>query len=83
MTTYMGIKDIKKAVQPGMFVYFEYYCDGDLWYSTQFGEMFPVPISDVGIATMRNTDKAILFMRYMRIWNEKLEKERGEKNNQT
>lgn len=73
-----GIANIKAVVQPGMFVYFEYYHDGNLWYSTHLDEMFPVPISDVGQATMKHTDKAILFMRYMRLWNEELEIVRAE-----
>ena len=74
--TLNGIKNIKEVVKPGCFVYFEYYVDGDLWYSTENNELFPVPISDTGQATFAKVDKAILFMRYMRLWNEKLEKER-------
>ena len=50
-------------------VSFVYYSDGALWYETDCGFQFPVPVSDrkeVGTATFMATDKAILFMRYMR-----------------
>ena len=67
----MGI-DIKNAVIDNKQVSFAYYFDGDLWYMTEDGEMFPVPVSDIGTATFLNKDKAILFMRYMRKWNENL-----------
>jgi len=47
-------------------VRFIYYRDGDLWYSTEDGFEFPVPISDIGNATFLAEDRAILFMRYIR-----------------
>ncbi len=61
--------DIKRAVMEKRQVTFQFYRDGDLWYSTEFGEEFPVPVSDIGTATFQATDKALLFMRYMRKWN--------------
>lgn len=64
--------DIKNAVKDGKRVRFAYYFDGDLWYQTEDKELFPVPIVDIGNATFLNEDKAILFMRYMRKWNESL-----------
>ncbi len=59
----MNIKDLVK----NKYVIFEYYRDGQLWYSVE-GEIFtfPVPISDIGSATFNRTDKAIMFMRYIR-----------------
>jgi len=48
-------------------VLFEYYREEKLWYiveGTKF--IFPVPISDIGMATFNRTDKAIMFMRYIR-----------------
>lgn len=66
--------DIKNAVTDGKKVRFAYYFDGDLWYQTEDKELFPVPVSDIGNATFLNEDKAILFMRYMRKWNEYLKK---------
>ena len=47
-------------------VSFQFYRAGNLWYKTTDGYEFPVPIDDVGQATMLSTDKAILFMRYIR-----------------
>ena len=44
---------------------FEYCRGGDLWYSTESGFIFPVPISDIGTATFLKEDKGILFMRYI------------------
>ena len=36
-------------------------------------ELFPVPIEDLGTATVRLNEKALLLMRYMRKWNQTLE----------
>lgn len=47
-------------------VRFEYYRKGELWYSTECGFMFPVPLSDTGDGTFAKQDKALLFMRYIR-----------------
>lgn len=47
-------------------VNFEYYRKGELWYRTQDGFLFPVPISDTGDGTFLSSDKATLFMRYIR-----------------
>ena len=64
--------DIKSNVTDGKKVTFEYYRDGSLWYSTEDGSIFPVPIDDIGNATFRREDRAMLFMRYMRKYNESL-----------
>lgn len=63
--------NIKRAVTDNNKVRFTYYRDGCLWYLTEFNELFPVPITDIGTATFKDEDKAILFMRYMRLWNNK------------
>lgn len=47
-------------------VHFMYYRDGALYYRTETNLIFPVPTSDIGNATFLNTDKAMLFMRYIR-----------------
>ena len=47
-------------------VNFLYYKEGELWYATECGFKFPVPISDTGTASMNVQDKAILFMRWIR-----------------
>ncbi len=55
------------------FVTFHYYRDGSLWYKTETDVLFPVPISDIGNATFLASDKAILFMRYIKAWLKTLE----------
>lgn len=59
MTLKDMIKDQKK-------VHFSFYRDMELWYKTEEGFEFPVPIKEVGNATFVAEDKAILFMRYIR-----------------
>lgn len=67
--------NIKDNVTDGKMVTFKHYFDGALWYSTESGDVFPVPIEDIGTATFNATDKAILFMRYMRKFNDSLKSE--------
>ena len=64
--------DIKRAVSENRKVHFKFYQSSELWYQTEFDEVFTVPISDTGTGIFQNEDKAILFMRYMRKWNESL-----------
>lgn len=64
--------DIKEAVMNNRKVTFSYYRDGALWYITHFGDLFSVPIDDIGNATFLAEDKALLFMRYMRKYNEQI-----------
>lgn len=48
-------------------VNFSHYFDGSLWYKTSdTGFEFPVPVSDIGNARFLSTDRAMLFMRYIR-----------------
>ena len=42
--------------------------------NTDDGFTFPVPIDDIGNATFLATDKAIVFMRYIRKYKEEVEK---------
>jgi hypothetical protein len=65
----MKTADIIKASKV---VRFKYYRDGELWYETDQGFLFPVPISDIGTATFNATEKTILLMRYIRKWNDKM-----------
>lgn len=58
--------DIKEMVKDSKQVQFQFFKDGNLWYETETGFSFPVPIDDVGNATFLNKDKAMLFMRYIR-----------------
>lgn len=50
----------------GKTVHFKFYRAGELWYETEDGFAFPVPIEDCGYATFLNKDKATIFMRYIR-----------------
>lgn len=58
----MNIKDIVK----GQNAHFRYFRDGALYYETDNGFQFPVPIDDAGSATLNAQEKAILLMRYIR-----------------
>lgn len=58
--------NIKDMVIDNKKVTFQFYRAGELWYKTETGFEFPVPISDTGDAVFMKEDKAILFMRYIR-----------------
>ncbi len=47
-------------------VKFVYYRKQELWYETECGFMFPVPISDTGDGQFNATDTAGMFRRYIR-----------------
>ena len=70
----LSIKDMVKDNKRVTFVRFK---DGELWYSTEDGFEFPVPVADIGSATLLATDKALLFMRYIRKHVELLDRSRG------
>jgi len=59
------MNSIKSMVKDKV-VRFKYYRDGELFYETECGFVFPVPVSDTGHATFLAEDKALLFMRYIR-----------------
>lgn len=67
---------IKEMVSNGKKVKFQYYRAKELWYVTEDGFEFPVPIADCGDAAFLAEDKAILFMRYIRKHIEGIEKAR-------
>lgn len=56
-------------------VTFVKYRDGNLYYRTEAGLEFPVPVSDTGTATFLATDKALLFMRWIRAYLNLLKEE--------
>ena len=58
--------NLKDMVKDNKKVKFQRYKDMNLWYKTECGFEFPVPISDIGNATFLEEDKALLFMRYIR-----------------
>lgn len=57
--------DIKAMIIGGKMVTFSHYKQKELWYKTECGFEFPVPVCDTGDATFMNTDKAIMFMRWI------------------
>lgn len=58
----MNIKDLVK----GQLVHFKCYSDNELWYTTDSGFEFPIPLNDTGNGIFLRDDKAIFFMRYIR-----------------
>lgn len=57
----MTIKDHIKGI--ARFVYFR---DSALWYRTETGLLFPVPLSDIGTTTFEAEHKGIYLMRWIR-----------------
>lgn len=55
-----------RTMVAGKKVHFVSYREGNFIYRTDDGFEFPVPLSDVGNATLLATDKALMFMRYIR-----------------
>lgn len=47
-------------------VKFLYYQQGELWYETETGFKFPVPINDTQDGKFPAEDKALLYMRYIK-----------------
>jgi hypothetical protein len=73
-------RTIKEMVENNQKVRFSFYRDGQLWYATECGFEFPVPILEAGTATFFAEDKAILFMRYIRKHMEFLKKSMDQQN---
>ncbi len=53
---------------------FAYYRDNALWYRTDTGLLFPVPIDDIGSAQFLCTERSMLMMRYIRKYLASLDK---------
>ena len=60
------MRTVKEMVVNNQKVRFSFYRDGELWYETECGFRFPVPVAESGTATFLAEDRAILFMRYIR-----------------
>lgn len=60
------MNSIKDMVAGGKKVTFAHYRQKELWYVTECGFEFPVPIEDAGDATFLASDRAMLFMRWIR-----------------
>jgi hypothetical protein len=69
-----NIKDMVK----GKNVTFTFYRSGELFYKTECGFEFPVPIEDCGNGIFLAEDKAMLFMRYIRKHIDNIEKEKAD-----
>ena len=69
------MKDIKDMVKDNKIVTFNFYRKGKLFYKTECGFDFPVPIEDTGDASFLYVEKAIHLMRYIRMHLEVIEKE--------
>jgi hypothetical protein len=72
----LNTRSIKDMVKDKQKVSFLFYRDGQLWYETECGFEFPVPVSEAGTATFLAQDRAILFMRYIGKYIEYLNKSR-------
>jgi hypothetical protein len=69
---------IKDMVANGRKVRFTHYKSGELWYVTETGFAFPVPIADTDDATFLVEDKALLFMRYIKKHKDMLDQARSD-----
>lgn len=58
--------NVKEHVIDNQKVHFDFYRSGILYYKTEKGLLFEVPIKEAGDACFLKEDKAILFMRYIR-----------------
>ena len=58
--------NIKDHVKDNKRVKFKFFRSGILYYETEDGLIFEVPIHDTGDAVFNPEDKAIMFMRWIR-----------------
>jgi hypothetical protein len=58
----MNITDLVKNKK----AHFIHYREGHFIYETEDGFQFPVPLADIGTATLLAEDKALFFMRWIR-----------------
>lgn len=73
----MSIKDM---VKDNKTVRFKFYRKGELFYETECGFLFPVPISDTGDGQFNDVDKAMYFMRYIRKHIKNIEDEKNKES---
>jgi len=57
---------LKSLVSDNKLVHFKFFRKGELWYTTEDGFEFAVPVSDTGDGTFLASDRAMIFMRYIR-----------------
>ena len=58
--------NIKEHVNKNQKVKFKFFRSGVLYYETEKGLIFEVPVSDTGDAVFNNEERAILLMRWIR-----------------
>jgi hypothetical protein len=71
------MKSIKDMVRDGKKTTFMFYRQKELWYKTECGFEYPVPIEDAGDGIFLNEDKAMFHMRYIRKHMEMIAKEKA------
>lgn len=71
---YLYVYSIKDYIKGN--VQFIYYRNKELWYSTNNGFKFPIPIEDCGDAMFLREDKGILYMRWIKKQLQMIEKEK-------
>lgn len=69
--------NVKEHVNNGQKVTFQFYRSGVLYYKTEKGLIFEVPITDCGDAVFNREDKAMLYMRWIRKQIEAIKAERA------
>lgn len=57
---------LKELVAGDKLVHFQFYRKGELHYKTDDGFSFVVPVEDAGDGVFLASDRAMLFMRYIR-----------------
>lgn len=70
---------VKEHVRDNQKVYFQFYRSGVLYYKTELGLIFEVPVTDCGDACFNREDRAMLFMRWIRKQIETIEMENNDK----
>jgi hypothetical protein len=56
---------VKDMIKDNKKVHFDFYRKGVLYYKTECGFQFRVPIEDCGDGVFLSEDRAIMFMRYI------------------
>lgn len=70
--------NVREHVERGQKARFEFYHMGVLYYRTDKGLLFEVPVEDTGSGVLNAEDKAILFMRWIRKQLQRNEEGRAE-----
>lgn len=60
------VPNLKDEVKDNKKVRFKFLRQDNMWYETESGFVFPVPLDERGEATFLAEDRAMLFMRYIR-----------------